>query len=324
MNHHQMNMQMNSQINNQQMSSNQLNQVLGNDDDGSPNGHHHTIVKEELDLSVDDLSASAASRSLTTPRKTVKISKEIDLILCDFVERHPALWNPQDKNYHKSDKREELFNELSYSVKLPGSNLKERWGAIRHTFTKNVRKVEFSRQGPNNEPLYKPSWPLFEKCLFLYEIVKRNLNKIKGNKIWFEANNSMQHSYLMDSSFNDDLNIKIEDSEPCSSSLQINTPEDSSSSYIPMTTSYDDEEMQQPPRKRRAREDSADNIQFLHPSDVMGNMTIDLTQDDCDTFGRLVVTKLKRMSESDFADAQIEILQVLKKYVSKTNNNNNI
>lgn len=54
-------------------------------------------------------------------RKTVKISKEIDLILCDYVERNAALWNPEDKNYHKSDKREELFEALAQSVNIPGT-----------------------------------------------------------------------------------------------------------------------------------------------------------------------------------------------------------
>lgn len=55
-------------------------------------------------------------------RKTVKISKEIDLILCDYVERNPPLWNPEDKSYHKSDKREELFEQLAQSVNIPGKN----------------------------------------------------------------------------------------------------------------------------------------------------------------------------------------------------------
>lgn len=56
----------------------------------------------------------------STQRKTVKISKEIDLILCDYVERNTALWNPEDKHYHKSDKREELFEALAQSVNIPG------------------------------------------------------------------------------------------------------------------------------------------------------------------------------------------------------------
>lgn len=53
-------------------------------------------------------------------RRSVKVSKEIDFILCDFVERNPPLWNPEDKNYHKSEKREELFQSLSEAVKIPG------------------------------------------------------------------------------------------------------------------------------------------------------------------------------------------------------------
>lgn len=98
--------------------------------------------------------------------------------------------------------------------------------------------------------------------------------------------------------------------------LQLNTPEDTSSSYMRMTPSQDDEESKTFPRRiKRTREDSTDNIQFLHPSDVMSNMTIDTTQDECDTFGRLVIAKLKRMNECDAAEAQIEILQIMKKYL---------
>lgn len=278
-------------------------------------------------MASSDTSPNQSSGGGGSQRKSVKISKEIDLILCDYVERNAALWNPEDKNYHKSDKREELFEALAQSVNIPGSNLKERWGAIRHTFTKNVRKVEFSRQS-TGEPIYRPSWPLFEKCLFLYEVVRRNLNKIKGNRSWMEQTNTMHSGYLISTpKYEPDLNIKYEtDNEPCSSSLQLNTPEDSSSSYIPMTTCRDDDDldMDQPPaRKRRiTRDDSTDNIQFLHPSDVMSNMTMD-AGDDCDMFGRLVVTKLKKMTEQDAADAQIEILQVLKKFI-KTNNNTTV
>lgn len=138
----------------------------------------------------------------------------------------------------------------------------------------------------------------------------------------------MHSGYLMPTpKFESELNIKYEaDTEPCSSSLQLNTPEDSSSSYIPMTTCRDDEELdnEQPySRKRRiTRDDSTDNIQFLHPSDVMGAMTMD-AGDDCDMFGRLIVTKLKKMTEQDAADAQIEILQVLKKFI-KCNNNTTV
>lgn len=139
----------------------------------------------------------------------------------------------------------------------------------------------------------------------------------------------MHSGYLMSTpKYEPELSIKYEaDNEPCSSSLQLNTPEDSSSSYIPMTTCRDDDELDNDPphtRKRRiTRDDSTDNIQFLHPSDVMGAMTMD-AGDDCDMFGRLIVTKLKKMSEQDAADAQIEILQVLKKFIKSNNNNSTI
>lgn len=73
--------------------------------------------------------------------------------------------------------------------------------------------------------------------------------------------------------------------------------------------------MDEPPCKRRAREDSTDNVQFLHPSDVIGNMAMDGPIDESETFGRLVIAKLKKLNDGDAADAQIEILQVLKKYL---------
>lgn len=89
--------------------------------------------------------------------------------------------------------------------------MKERWGAIRHTFTKNVRKVETSRrESVTGEPLYKPSWPLFEKLIFLYEVVRRNLNKVKVNQHWNDETNLSHNLSLMESTFHTEFDIKVE------------------------------------------------------------------------------------------------------------------
>ncbi|XP_024892558.1 uncharacterized protein LOC112467894 [Temnothorax curvispinosus] len=95
-----------------------------------------------------------------------------------FVRSNPLLWQKRVKIDKKNkDTISQAFSQIGslLSEPLTGDAVSTRWKSLRDQYSREMRKVTASqpRSGAgNDEPSYKPTWPLFSDMSFLKDVIK--------------------------------------------------------------------------------------------------------------------------------------------------------
>lgn len=278
-------------------------------------------------------------------RKSYQTSKDIDGVICDFVQNHPTIWDTKDPLFYQAARKDQLFMELSQQLNMDHMILKERWYNIRHTFANNLKRVETSKLiARHPSEIYQPTWPLYSQLEFLTDAVMVRLNKNQSIKTKF-AQNMIKRSRAKMEMEDNIMNfnspgtsnewIKIEDvrSENCinetkfnksyelqNSSEQWEDPQD----LLEAVTSYNE------PDSNHQTYNSAGGFKFdmsmnstsqspmNDVPEIKPSIPKEAEDDECTAFGRVVAARLFKLEENNRLLAEVEILQVLIKYLEKT------
>lgn len=277
-------------------------------------------------------------------RKSYQTSKDIDGVICDFVQNHPTIWDTKDPLFYQAARKDQLFMELSQQLNMDHMILKERWYNIRHTFANNLKRVETSKLiARHASEIYQPTWPLYSQLEFLTDAVMVRLNKNQSIKTKFAQNMIKRSRAKMEMednlmNFNSPGTsnewIKIEDVRTVnllnknSKILKLNKLQDSSEQWedpqdlLEAVTSYNepDSNQQYNPSTSSFKFDLTSTSQSPMPEvpDIKPIIPKEAEDEECSAFGRVVAARLFKLEENNRLLAEVEILQVLIKYLEKT------
>lgn len=277
-------------------------------------------------------------------RKSYQTSKDIDGVICDFVQNHPTIWDTKDPLFYQAARKDQLFMELSQQLNMDHMILKERWYNIRHTFANNLKRVETSKLiARHASEIYQPTWPLYSQLEFLTDAVMVRLNKNQSIKTKFAQNMIKRSRAKMEMednlmNFNSPGTsnewIKIEDVRTVnllnnnSKILKLNKLQDSSEQWedpqdlLEAVTSYNEPDSNQAynPSTSSFKFDLTSTSQSPIPEvpDIKPIVPKEAEDEECSAFGRVVAARLFKLEENNRLLAEVEILQVLIKYLEKT------
>lgn len=277
-------------------------------------------------------------------RKSYQTSKDIDGVICDFVQNHPTIWDTKDPLFYQAARKDQLFMELSQQINMDHMILKERWYNIRHTFANNLKRVETSKLiARHQSEIYQPTWPLYSQLEFLTDAVMVRLNKNQSIKTKF-AQNMIKRSRAKMEMEDNIMNfnspgtsnewIKIEDVRSFSnvnttysklknilklqdSNEQWEDPQD----LLEAVTSYNEPDSNQqynPSQSFKFDMTSESHSPMPEAPEVKPIISKEPEDEECSAFGRVVAARLYKLEENNRLLAEVEILQVLIKYLEKT------
>lgn len=208
------------------------------------------------------------------------------LLFLEFYEREVAIWDPSHKS-HKDrdavyDAWKRIEDDLSQATNEPASikELKRKKDSLMASYRTCIAKIkQKSKSGTRADDVYKPNWYAFKKMAGFLICKDEARETINTEVLEFQVESSFNdEQYVDDVSINSD---SCEGSELSSTDKRTKKRRNKSLETAALEKKMDEA------------------FSILKSNQIANQKRTNRVKDDCDLFGELLATKLRKLNERD-------------------------
>ncbi|XP_024878151.1 repellent protein 1-like [Temnothorax curvispinosus] len=211
------------------------------------------------------------------------------LALIEDIKQYPCLWDPKDKDYKSRNRKFDCLKILSVKYECSPVDIKKKWSNLLQSYRACRRKIKSSKKsGAGRDDIYKPTWFAFDHInSFMTDmyIPHGTLDSINQEKDSDEENNAeiLQNE-----------NIETNEVEV----IDIGQTSTNIKQEVKVFSSLEESSKVKKKKRQTQIDERIDEAYSYLAAKKRKEETSEKRQkDECDIFGELIVTKLRKLDD---------------------------